>query len=100
MEKDSVAAAFIPGPGWEFDGVRFVDATKPYGNTQIHARGTDLANLYERAANSHADLVEALRAIQGWLLCDGPIKDDGITHPAFVKANNLACAALKRAEGK
>ncbi len=42
-----------------------------------------------------ADLKKALKAIQEWLLDNGPVVDDGITHPLFVKANNLAHAALK-----
>lgn len=45
------------------------------------------------------DLLEAVKAIREWLLFNGPVQDDGITHPAFVKANNLANVAIAKAEG-
>lgn len=40
----------------------------------------------------------ALQSVQNWLLANGELKDDGITHPLFIKANNEVAAALKLAE--
>mgnify|MGYP001570416623 CR=1 FL=1 len=43
------------------------------------------------------ELLAALEAIVEWLCDNGPVVDDGITHPLFVKANNLAHAAITKA---
>ena len=51
-----------------------------------------------RAVNK--ELVRTLKLVQRWLLYDGPIEDDGITHPAFVKANNAVSAALAKIKGE
>jgi hypothetical protein len=47
---------------------------------------------------SHTRLLEALKEVRVWLLDKGPITDDGIWHPHFVKANNAVHAALAPAE--
>ena len=45
-------------------------------------------------------MLEALRDIRSWLLDSGQLIDDGISHPAFVKANNAANAAIALATGE
>ena len=45
-------------------------------------------------------MLEALRDIRSWLLDSGQLIDDGISHPAFVKANNSANAAIALATGE
>lgn len=47
--------------------------------------------------NAHEQMLEALRDVREWLCDDGPIEDDGITHPLFVKANNTVNAAIAAA---
>lgn len=46
------------------------------------------------------EMYSALVSIREWLLSNGPVKDDGITHPLFVKANNAAHAAIAKATGQ
>jgi hypothetical protein len=45
-------------------------------------------------------MLEALKDIRSWLLDSGQLIDDGISHPAFVKANNAANAAIDLATGE
>lgn len=54
-------------------------------------------NLAMRDMALAQELAEALKRIQKWLMETSPIVDDGITHPLFVKANNLTAKALAHA---
>ena len=52
----------------------------------------------DRLKAINAELLKALNLVRKWLCYDGPVKNDGITHPAFVKANNAVLAAIARAK--
>lgn len=43
------------------------------------------------------DALDACEKVRKWLLDNGPLVDDGITHPLFIKANNAVDAVLRRA---
>ncbi len=46
------------------------------------------------------DLLAACKSVRNWLLDTKQIPDDGISHPLFIKANNLVNAAIAKAEGR
>ena len=60
-------------------------------------KGDDSDEADARLVAASPELLAALEAIVEWLCDNGPVVDDGITHPLFVKANNLARAAIAKA---
>lgn len=46
------------------------------------------------------EMLQALLDIRSWILETGQVADDGISHPAFVKANNAANEAIAKASGQ
>jgi hypothetical protein len=65
----------------------------------IYQSDEDLANAHFmiKCVNNHDKLVEALKAIQEWLLFKGEIKPDE-WNEQFVKANNLVIKVLSQIE--
>ena len=47
-----------------------------------------------------SELLDACQKVQEWLLDKGPLIDDGISHPLFIKANNAVAAAITQATSK
>ncbi len=65
-----------------------------------HGDGVDDA---EAEANARLivaapSLLEACKSVREWLLDTKQIPDNGISHPAFVKANNLVTAVIALSE--
>lgn len=106
---------FTAGP-WELKrALRSTDGAYDYGiGAMIDGNRYCIAETFGRVAgalyppaeaNAHLvaaapTMYEALVSIQEWLMFNGPVKDDGITHPAFIKANNATVAALAKARGE
>lgn len=57
----------------------------------------DVANANVLAAAP--DLLAALKAVQKWLMLSAPVENSQSWNESFVKANDLTCAAIAKAEG-
>lgn len=53
-----------------------------------------------KSVNCFPEMLEALKAIQEWLLSDCPVKPEKFWNENFVKANNLTAAVIAKAEGR
>ena len=90
-----------PGP-WQHEGrkvLKFYAGMRPSESVGSIAlcHGED-AEANARLIAAAPELLAACEAVQRWLLDSGPLKDDGMTHPLFIKANNLVSAAILKAE--
>ena len=97
-----------PGP-WTMRGDGIIQAesrTERKAIGQFTGIASEQKHVDEHSGNCRLiaaapELLEALKSIRKWLLDTKPIEDDGqFWHPAFVKANNAAHAAIAKAEGK